>query len=175
VNVRVFGISLAIDESVVRASTTEIRRRVTAYERAGGRERGELTEWSGFGIEVDYPMGFTGSVMREVATIPCGEVRTYGEIATELDTAPVAVGGACGRNPVPLIVPCHRVVGTDSLGGYSGGGDRGPELKRRLLDHERALTGTNGCERGERGNGRDRTLEEFSGADRYSGRSTVDS
>jgi methylated-DNA-[protein]-cysteine S-methyltransferase len=181
VNVRVFGIPLAIDESVVGTSVAEIRQRVVAYERARGHERGkrgdrdDQDDWSGFDVEVDYPAGFTGSVMREMAKIPCGETRTYGEIAAALDTASVAVGGACGRNPVPLIVPCHRVVGADSIGGYSGGGDRGPELKRRLLEHERTLAGTAGNERLGGTGDRNRTLEEFSGNDRSPQNSIVDS
>jgi len=69
--------------------------------------------------------------MDAMAAIPYGETRTYGELAVELDTAAVAVGQACGRNPVPIVVPCHRVVGANSLGGYSAEG--GPELKERLL------------------------------------------
>ena len=80
--------------------------------------------------------GFAGEVMAEMQAIPCGETRTYGRIADALDTAPVAVGRACGANPVPLVVPCHRVVGADSLGGYSAGD--GLALKRRLLDLEDA-------------------------------------
>ena len=69
-----------------------------------------------------------------VAAIPAGETRRYGELAAELDTAPIAVGGACARTPVPLLVPCHRVVGVDGLGGYSAAD--GLALKRRLLGHE---------------------------------------
>ena len=170
-NARVFGVPLAIDESIVEASTGEIRRRVATYGRARSRERGEPTEWSGFDVEIDYPEGSTGNVMHEMANIPCGETRAYGEIVTEPDTAPVAVGGACGRNPVPLIVPCHRVVRADSIGGYSGGGDRGVALKRRLLDHERAVVGTDP----EGPADRSRTHKGFLLDDRSSQRSTVDS
>jgi methylated-DNA-[protein]-cysteine S-methyltransferase len=73
--------------------------------------------------------------MDAMAAIPYGETRTYGDLAADLDTSPVAVGGACGRNPVPLVVPCHRVVGHDGLGGFSAEG--GVDLKRALLAHER--------------------------------------
>jgi methylated-DNA-[protein]-cysteine S-methyltransferase len=72
--------------------------------------------------------------MAAMAAIPYGETSTYGDLAQELDTAPVAVGTACSRNPVPLVVPCHRVVGVDSLGGYSAGD--GLALKERLLELE---------------------------------------
>lgn len=72
-----------------------------------------------------------------VAMIPYGETRSYGEVAREAGVASAAraVGGAMANNPVPIIIPCHRVVGSDgSLTGFGGGLD----MKRRLLDMERA-------------------------------------
>ena len=70
--------------------------------------------------------------------IPAGEVRTYGEIARAIASSPRAVGNACGRNPIPIIVPCHRIVGANgAIGGYSGQG--GAETKRFLLGLEGAL------------------------------------
>jgi methylated-DNA-[protein]-cysteine S-methyltransferase len=79
---------------------------------------------------------FQRAVWHALLTIPAGSTRSYGEIARALDTASAvrAVGGAIGRNPVSVIVPCHRVVGGDgSLTGYAGGVDR----KRALLHLER--------------------------------------
>jgi methylated-DNA-[protein]-cysteine S-methyltransferase len=79
---------------------------------------------------------FQRSVWSMLRTIPYGETRSYGELAEALGNpaASRAVGLANGRNPVGIIVPCHRVVGADgSLTGYGGGLDR----KRRLLDFER--------------------------------------
>lgn len=76
-----------------------------------------------FSIPID-PVGttFQKSVWREIKKIPYGEVKTYGEIAKNLDSAARAVGGACGKNPIPIIIPCHRVIGTNrSLTGFSGG------------------------------------------------------
>jgi methylated-DNA-[protein]-cysteine S-methyltransferase len=70
-------------------------------------------------------------MMEAMAAIPHGETRTYGD----LGTASAAIGSACGRNPVPVIVPCHRVVGADGNGGFSAEG--GVEAKRRLLAFER--------------------------------------
>ena len=129
--VEIFGVPLEIDERRVRASAEEIERQTREY------ERGDRTS---FDLEVSIPDDFTGRVMERMQAIPYGETVTYGDIAAALDTAPIAVGGACGRNPVPLVVPCHRVIGADGdLTGYSGGGDRGLELKGRLLDHERAV------------------------------------
>ncbi len=74
-------------------------------------------------------------VWEELQRIPHGEVRTYGELAARLGKpgASRAVGGANGKNPIPLIVPCHRVVASDGLGGFTGG----LEWKERLLAHER--------------------------------------
>lgn len=73
--------------------------------------------------------------------VPYGETRTYGAIATKLGTVLIAVGQTCGRNPVPLVVTCHRIVGVDSLGGFSAGGESGSVLKRQLIDLERSHTG----------------------------------
>lgn len=65
--------------------------------------------------------------------IPYGETRTYGEIASELNTSPRAVGSAVSKNNIALIVPCHRVIASNgSLGGYAGG----PERKAKLLSLE---------------------------------------
>jgi len=126
-NVELFGRTVELDADRVDAPETEIREQVREY--AAGERRA-------FDLAVALPDAFTGAVMAEMQTIPYGETRTYGEIAAALDTAPVAVGNACGRNPVPLVVPCHRVVGADSLGGYSAGD--GTALKERLLALEGA-------------------------------------
>lgn len=123
--VPVFGHDREIDASRIDADPAAIREQVREY------EEGDRTE---FDLEIDYPDDFTGAVMQAMARIPPGETRTYGEIATDLETTPIAVGQACGRNPIPVIVPCHRVVGRDSLTGYMGGLD----LKRQLLEHEGA-------------------------------------
>ncbi|AGB38281.1 methylated-DNA--[protein]-cysteine S-methyltransferase [Natronococcus occultus] len=119
----VFDHGIEIDDSRIEASSETIRDQLREYE-DGARET--------FVLEIAYPDDFTGAVMRPIAAIPFGETRTYGDLAADLETAPIAVGQACGRNPVPVVVPCHRVVGHDSLGGYAGG----LALKRRLLEHE---------------------------------------
>ncbi len=77
-------------------------------------------------------------VWETLATIPVGESRTYGEIARKLATAPRAVGGACGANPIALVIPCHRVVASQgSLGGFMGTVEGEPiAIKRWLLEHE---------------------------------------
>lgn len=83
---------------------------------------------------------FRRKVWARIAAIPCGEVRTYAEIARELHSAPRPVGGACGANPLPIVIPCHRVVAATGLGGFNarrGGIDWLP-IKRWLLAHEHA-------------------------------------
>ncbi|WP_411965663.1 methylated-DNA--[protein]-cysteine S-methyltransferase [Haloferax sp. YSMS24] len=125
-HVTMWGFDVELDETLVDASPSEIRSQLAEYERG---------ERAVFDLPVRFPDSFTGDVMRAMLAIPHGETRTYGEIAADVDSHPVPVGQACGRNPVPLVVPCHRVVGADSLGGFSAAG--GVDLKRALLVHER--------------------------------------
>lgn len=94
----------------------------------------------------DLPLALAGTrhqlaVWEAMQAIPAGETRTYGEIATAIGSSARAVGGACGANPIPLVVPCHRVVASGGrLGGFMGARDEGFELaiKRWLLAHEGA-------------------------------------
>lgn len=79
---------------------------------------------------------FEQSVWEIMRAIPQGETLTYGEIAKRLGAAAQPVGRACGANPIPIVIPCHRVLGASSLGGFSASG--GVEDKVWLLRHERA-------------------------------------
>ncbi|MCA3368187.1 MAG: methylated-DNA--[protein]-cysteine S-methyltransferase [Roseomonas sp.] len=95
-------------------------------------------------LRFDLPLAPEGSAFQKrvwaaLCDIPAGETRSYADVARVLGSAPRAVGGANGANPIPLFIPCHRVIAANgSLGGYSGGD--GPATKRYLLDHEsRAL------------------------------------
>lgn len=84
-----------------------------------------------------YGTTFQKSVWQQIQRIGYGETASYGVIAQALQTGPRAIGGACGRNPIPLIIPCHRVLASQGrIGGYSG--LEGIEIKRTLL----ALEGT---------------------------------
>ena len=81
---------------------------------------------------------FDQQVWRAMLEIPWGRTKTYGEIANVLGGTARAVGTACGRNPIPIIIPCHRVVGADgAMIGYSGG--QGVESKVALLALEGVL------------------------------------
>ena len=78
---------------------------------------------------------FQLKVWQALKMIPFGSVRTYGDVATELQTSSRAVGQACRRNNIPLFIPCHRVVAAKGLGGFMGGYQH-VERKRWLLHHE---------------------------------------
>jgi len=83
---------------------------------------------------------FQRQVWKALQQISVGVLVTYGDIAEQLDSSARAVGGACRANPVPIVVPCHRVVSAQGLGGFSGESRGYPiEAKRWLLVHEGAL------------------------------------
>ena len=90
----------------------------------------------GFDLPLDWGTGLHQAVRRAMAAIPYGETRTYGEISRLVGAPAQAVGQACGANPIPLIIPCHRVLGAKTLGGFSAPG--GVETKVALLRHEGA-------------------------------------
>jgi methylated-DNA-[protein]-cysteine S-methyltransferase len=110
--------------------TAPVREQIDAY------TRGEL-------LEFDIPVAPRGTewqkrVWRELMNIPFGETRSYGQIAEIVCTtrASRAVGRANATNPIPLVIPCHRVVGASgALTGFGGG----LYLKQALLDHERSI------------------------------------
>lgn len=92
----------------------------------------------------DLPFELAGTdfqqrVWREIAGIPTGKTRSYSELARRLGSGPRAVGGACGANRLPLVIPCHRVIAADGgLGGFMHArGGQPLDIKRWLLAHER--------------------------------------
>ena len=108
--------------------TLEAARQIAAY------FDGSLT---GF----DLPLRVTArpaqrAICAAIAAIPFGETRTYGELARDLGLPAQAVGQGCGGNPLPILIPCHRVLSATGLGGFSGG--TGIETKIALLRHEGA-------------------------------------
>lgn len=90
-----------------------------------------------FDLPLDWGTGLHAGVRRAMAAIPWGETRTYGQIAKAVGAPAQAVGQACGANPLPILIPCHRVMGTNWFGGFSAPG--GVETKAALLRHEGAL------------------------------------
>jgi len=97
-------------------------------------------------VEPDYvfdlPLEIDGSEFRKrvwkvMCEIPAGKTMTYGEVAERIGSAPRAVGGACGDNQIPLIIPCHRIVARNGIGGFMHTtGDIELGIKRWLLAHE---------------------------------------
>ena len=84
---------------------------------------------------------FQRRVWALIEAIPSGRTETYADVAARLNSAARAVGQACGANPFPLLVPCHRVVARDGIGGFAHrGGGYLLEIKRWLLAHERGIT-----------------------------------
>jgi len=92
----------------------------------------------------DFPMLLTGTpfqlrVWGALQTIPVGETLTYAELARQVSSGPRAVANACGANPIPIIIPCHRVVAKGGLGGFMQGREAGSlSIKQWLLAHERS-------------------------------------
>lgn len=79
---------------------------------------------------------FHRAFLQALIDIPFGETLTYGDLAKRLGVSSQAIGQACGANPIPILIPCHRVLSANDLGGYSGAG--GIETKVALLKHEGA-------------------------------------
>lgn len=99
--------------------------------------------------QFDLPISQNGSAFQQrvwqaIAQIPSGQTRTYGELARQFGSGARAVANACGANPLPLVIPCHRVVSQNGIGGFMQGKQNGLLIKRWLLQHE----GVNGfsCE-----------------------------
>ncbi|MCP3972796.1 MAG: methylated-DNA--[protein]-cysteine S-methyltransferase [Rhodobacteraceae bacterium] len=93
--------------------------------------------------DFDLPLAPAGSALQlavcdAMSAIAFGETRTYGDIARDLGVSAQAVGQACGGNPIAIIIPCHRVLAADGLGGFSARG--GVETKVALLKHEGAAS-----------------------------------
>jgi methylated-DNA-[protein]-cysteine S-methyltransferase len=92
--------------------------------------------------QFDLPMRLDGTpfqrlVWQALCNIPPGAPLTYGQLAKELGTAPRAIGGACGANPIPIIVPCHRIVSASGMGGFMRTRYPGSlNIKSWLLAHE---------------------------------------
>jgi len=93
-------------------------------------------------FEFDLPLKVQGSEFRKrvwevMCSIPAGQTLTYGDVAKRLDSAARAVGGACGDNRIPLIIPCHRIVARNGIGGFMHAtGEHELNIKRWLLAHE---------------------------------------
>lgn len=80
-------------------------------------------------------------IWQTIQKIPCNKTITYGELAQKIATSPRVIGNACRRNPIPLVIPCHRVVAATGLGGYCGKNNKNfLRIKQWLLTHESKST-----------------------------------
>ena len=133
-------------DSVLAQLADGVSPRVMSYPRRLDEARRELDQYFAgkrerFELRVDWRLshqGFYRRVLRETAKVPFGEVITYGQAAKRAGSPRAfrAAGTALGSNPVPIVVPCHRVVRSGGdLGNYGGG----PEMKRFLLELEHAV------------------------------------
>jgi methylated-DNA-[protein]-cysteine S-methyltransferase len=91
-----------------------------------------------FDLPLHFGTGLNEQVRRAMVAIPLGETRTYGDLARALKTPARAIGQACGANPLPILIPCHRILGAKAFGGFSAPG--GVETKVWLLLHEGAAS-----------------------------------
>ncbi len=98
---------------------------------------GHIQEFEEVRVDLSGLPYFSMCVLDEVRKIPVGDVLTYGEIAAKAGRpqSPRAVGGVLSRNPVPIIIPCHRITAASGIGGYSSG----KGIKKLLLEHERKM------------------------------------
>jgi len=91
-----------------------------------------------FDLPLDFGSGFQAQVRHAMAAIPYGETRRYGDLARDIGAPAQAIGQACGANPLPILIPCHRVLAASGLGGFSAKG--GVESKVFLLKLEGAAS-----------------------------------
>ncbi|MCV6586818.1 MAG: methylated-DNA--[protein]-cysteine S-methyltransferase [Marinibacterium sp.] len=121
------------DEILEQPATTPVL--AAALDQLEAYAAGDLAQFD-LPLQVDGS-DFQRAVCAEMAAIPLGDTLTYGDIARRVGRSAQAVGQACGANPIPVIIPCHRVMGAGGrLTGFSGAG--GVETKVALLRHEGA-------------------------------------
>lgn len=92
---------------------------------------------SGFDLSyIPHGTAYQQKVWQAIASIPLGQTRTYGQLAHQIGSGPRAVANACGANQLPLVIPCHRVVAQNGLGGFMQSKLNGLQVKKWLLQHE---------------------------------------
>jgi len=130
---RVVSLDYGVANAITRRKLSPAARRVKKQ-----LERYLQTPARGFDLDVElHGTEFQCRVWRALQKIPIGQTCTYGQIARALNSSARAVGNACRRNPVPIIVPCHRVVASNGIGGFCGTTTGAPIARKSwLLAHE---------------------------------------
>jgi methylated-DNA-[protein]-cysteine S-methyltransferase len=131
---QITSVRIGTGEAPTRSSASAVREAAEQFEAWFAGERRDFTV-------AMAPAGTPrGEQLRAgLIAIGYGETLSYGALARQLGSSPRAIGQLCARNPFPILVPCHRVLGAGgALGHYSGG--EGPKTKSWLLEHERRLT-----------------------------------
>lgn len=135
-----FGLFSVVEENglITRLDWSSRRSDPTALLREACRQLDEYFagERTVFDLPLDFGTGFQEQMRRAMFAIPFGQTRTYGELAKTLGRPAQAIGQACGANPIPIFIPCHRVLAASGLGGFSAPG--GVETKIALLKLEGA-------------------------------------
>lgn len=135
-----FGLFSVVEENglITRIDWASRRSDPTPLLREACRQLGEYFDGTRtvFDLPLDFGTGFQEQMRRAMFAIPFGETRTYGDLSRALGRPAQAIGQACGANPIPILIPCHRVLGATSLGGFSAPG--GIETKIALLKLEGA-------------------------------------
>jgi methylated-DNA-[protein]-cysteine S-methyltransferase len=125
------SIRICAEGPATRGAATAVRAAVEQLEQWLAGERQD------FDLPLEPAATPRGQVLRAaLVAVPYGETLSYGAFARRMESSPRAIGQLCARNPFPIVVPCHRILGSGgALGHYSGG--EGPRTKTWLLDHER--------------------------------------
>jgi methylated-DNA-[protein]-cysteine S-methyltransferase len=145
---------LSLHTQVGDITVSEDDGRIVALDWGWGRDQSETSllrrardllhaYFDGQPVQFDLPLAPAGTPYRQrvwagLCRIPAGETRSYIQLARDVGGSARSVGGANAANPIPILIPCHRVVATNGLGGYSGGD--GLVTKRILLDLEASAT-----------------------------------
>jgi len=136
VGIQIHGVQVAIDLLPKKQASKQSQHKIAAQV-ANQVEAYFANAFNDFNFPVVYKgTPFQRRVWQALSAIPKGHVLTYSEIAQQIGSGPRAVANACGANHLPLVIPCHRVVAKDGLGGFMNGADGGLKVKKWLLKHE---------------------------------------
>jgi methylated-DNA-[protein]-cysteine S-methyltransferase len=136
VGIQIHGVQVAIDLLPKKQASKESQHKIAAQV-AKQVEAYFANPYNDFNFPVVYKgTPFQRRVWQAISAIPKGHMLTYSDIAQQIGSGPRAVANACGANRLPLVIPCHRVVAKDGLGGFMNGADGGLKVKKWLLKHE---------------------------------------